>query len=97
MSDAMEFDLDAIDELRLRRWARRHYVAADQRNLSWHSVVLDEMRRKDKEHLGTASRQSYGALVPLAPHGQELPGTVIPTTAEGISIRIDAARDDHLS
>jgi hypothetical protein len=35
--------------LRLRRWARQNYVPPEQRDSSWHPVVLDEMDRKDLE------------------------------------------------
>ena len=42
-------ELDFIEELRLRRWARENYVPRQQRQLSWHTVVLDEMARKDSE------------------------------------------------
>jgi len=42
-------ELDFIEELRLRRWARENYVPRSQRQLSWNSVVLDEMARKDAE------------------------------------------------
>jgi hypothetical protein len=41
--------LDFIEELRLRRWARQNYVPPEQRDTSWHPVVLDEMDRKDLE------------------------------------------------
>jgi hypothetical protein len=42
-------DLDFIEELRLRRWAREHYVPHDQRQISWHPVIHDEMSKKDNE------------------------------------------------
>lgn len=42
-------ELDFIEELRLRRWAREHYVPATQRNDSWHPVVHEEMSKKDHE------------------------------------------------
>ena len=42
-------DLDFIEELRLRRWARENYVAEAERNDGWHPIVLDEMNRKDAE------------------------------------------------
>ena len=42
-------DLDLIEELRLRRWARENYVPPDKRQRSWHPVVLEEMRNKDHE------------------------------------------------
>ena len=42
-------DIDFIEELRLRRWARENYVPTDEREGSWHPVVLDEMRSKDED------------------------------------------------
>ncbi len=42
-------ELDLIEELRLRRWARENYVPANNRDTAWHPVVLEEMRRKDGE------------------------------------------------
>jgi hypothetical protein len=42
-------ELDFIQELRLRRWAREHYVPRDQRDRTWHPVVHDEMDRKENE------------------------------------------------
>jgi hypothetical protein len=41
--------LDLIEELRLRRWARRNYVPAEQRGGEWHPIVLDEMLTRDRE------------------------------------------------
>ena len=49
MSSAMAEELDFIEELRLRRWARENYVPRSQRQLSWHPVIVDEMNRKDVE------------------------------------------------
>jgi hypothetical protein len=42
-------EVDFIEELRLRRWARENYVPRDRRELSWHAVILDEMTHKDAE------------------------------------------------
>jgi hypothetical protein len=42
-------EVDFIEELRLRRWARENYVPRDRREGSWHPVVHDEMTRKDDE------------------------------------------------
>jgi len=42
-------DLDFVEEIRLRTWARHNYTPQNQRNREWHPVVLDEMRRKDRE------------------------------------------------
>ena len=42
-------DVDVIEEFRLRRWAREHYVPAELRDRAWHPIVLEEMHRKDGE------------------------------------------------
>jgi hypothetical protein len=49
MSSSIMADLDFIEELRLRRWARENFVPPSERQLSWHPVILDEMNRKDVE------------------------------------------------
>jgi hypothetical protein len=49
MLSSVAAELDFIEELRLRRWAREHYVPRDRRELSWHPVILDEMARKEVE------------------------------------------------
>lgn len=46
---AAVMDVDFIEEIRFRTWARENYVVRDERDDSWHPVVLDEMRRKDRE------------------------------------------------
>jgi hypothetical protein len=42
-------DVDFIEELRLRRWARENYVPEDLRDASWHPIIHDEMGKKDGE------------------------------------------------
>jgi hypothetical protein len=42
-------ELDFIEELRLRRWARENYVPRSRRQVSWHPVVHEEMERKEFE------------------------------------------------
>ncbi|MER3415121.1 MAG: hypothetical protein C4297_02785 [Gemmataceae bacterium] len=42
-------ELDIIEELRLRRWARENYVPEEARRRDWHPVILDEMAQKDRE------------------------------------------------
>lgn len=43
-------DLDLVTELRLRQWARRNYVPAAERSDSdWHTVVINEMHRIDRD------------------------------------------------
>ncbi len=49
MRSSVAAEVDFIEELRLRRWARENYVPRDRRELSWHPVILDEMSRKDLE------------------------------------------------
>jgi hypothetical protein len=44
-----KFDVDFIEELRLRRWARENYVPTPERNTAWHPIILEEMTRKDRE------------------------------------------------
>jgi hypothetical protein len=49
MLSSVAAEVDFIEELRLRRWARENYVPRTQRQLAWHPVILDEMTRKDNE------------------------------------------------
>lgn len=42
-------ELDFIEELRLRRWARENYVPPTERQETWHPVVHEEMQKKDDE------------------------------------------------
>jgi hypothetical protein len=42
-------ELDFIEELRLRRWAREHYVPPEDRSATWHPIVLQEMAAKDRD------------------------------------------------
>jgi hypothetical protein len=48
-SGVLELDLDLIEELRLRRWARENYVPPENRQRTWHPVVHEEMNKKDNE------------------------------------------------
>ena len=49
MRSSVLAELDLIEELRLRRWAREHYVPRSERRTSWHPVVHEEMSKKDHE------------------------------------------------
>jgi hypothetical protein len=49
MLSSIAAEVDLIEELRLRRWAREHYVPRNHREMSWHPVILDEMDKKDNE------------------------------------------------
>lgn len=44
-----DFEIDFIEEIRLRTWARQNYVPRSDRNDDWHPVILHEMRRIDQE------------------------------------------------
>jgi len=45
----VEQDVDPIEEMRLRTWARQNYVPVEERDEEMHPIVLDEMTRKDHE------------------------------------------------
>jgi len=42
-------EVDLIEEMRLRAWARRNYCSPESRSSEWHPVVHEEMRRKEVE------------------------------------------------
>ena len=42
-------EVDFIEELRLRRWARENYVPAENRSRTWHPIILEEMLHKDED------------------------------------------------
>ena len=52
-------DMDFIEELRLRRWARENYVPPDRRERGWHPVIHDEMRKKDSERSDAPSSYRF--------------------------------------
>ncbi len=53
MVSSVSAELDFIQELRLRRWAREHYVPRNERQSNWHPVVHEEMDKKDLEQTVT--------------------------------------------
>jgi hypothetical protein len=68
MQPASRVSVDAVEELRLRRWARENYVPIEYRDSTWHDVVLDEMLRKDgEENAIDAYAEVARRIVPLAP------------------------------
>ena len=52
-------ELDFIEELRLRRWARENWVPIDKRSHKWHPIVHDEMEKKDSETGTPLASPSY--------------------------------------
>ena len=42
-------DLDPIEEIRLRTWARKNYCPEAERDDDLHPVIIDEMIRMDRE------------------------------------------------
>lgn len=55
-------ELDFIEELRMRRWARENYVPRSQRQSSWHPIIQDEMARKDVEKGDKETAPAYAWL-----------------------------------
>lgn len=55
--------LDIVEELRVRQWARRHWVPASLRDRRWHPVILEEMLQRDQE-LGDSDAM-IDRIVPL--------------------------------
>lgn len=43
-------DLSFLEEIRLRTWARKNYAPVEDRDMTWHPVILDEMLKKDAEN-----------------------------------------------
>ena len=68
MNVAADQTLDVVEELRLRRWARVNHVPLDDRDLSWHEVVLDEMARKDTEMAEEGCDVPFSGIAPLGEH-----------------------------
>ena len=49
MVSSFSVELDFIEELKLRRWARENYAPPEHRQPSWHPIVHEEMNQKDME------------------------------------------------
>lgn len=67
--------VDVVKELRLRQWARTHYVAIEKRPRLWHPIVLDEMTRMDSEgEVVDSSAKIYAVDGPMKhrPHDEIL-------------------------
>jgi hypothetical protein len=63
MTTSQTADLDFIEELRLRRWARENYVPTHRRQDAWHPVVHEEMQRKDMDITTGAQATAAAGLV----------------------------------
>jgi hypothetical protein len=59
MTSSVLAELDFIEELRLRRWARENYVPRGERKHSWHPVIQEEMEKKDVEGNGSMAAPAY--------------------------------------
>jgi hypothetical protein len=59
MTSSGILELDFIEELRLRRWARENYVPEAERSGEWHPVVHEEMRKKDHETIEPLPNPTY--------------------------------------
>ena len=47
--EEVEEGVDAIEEIRLRTWARMNYTPSSDREENWHPIIHDEMIRIDRE------------------------------------------------
>lgn len=65
----LDDEIDLVQELKLRRWARENYVPAAVRiDDDWHPIVLNEMRHKDEDVQQRELNSSVlSSFVPLAP------------------------------
>jgi len=59
MTSSVLAELDFIEELRLRRWARENYVPHGERKQTWHPVIQEEMEKKDLEGATPAITHAY--------------------------------------
>jgi hypothetical protein len=76
--------VNLIRELRLRNWARKHYVGPAARGRHWHPIVLEEMSFRDAELAETALPvdDCCSPFVPLEPTEQyhlDEPHDAVPT------------------
>lgn len=78
-ASAMDF-VDLVEELRLRRWARINHVRADERDLDWHPIILEEMSLKDAELEELSLAPPTATFAPL---GERLPGVHASHRAHG--------------
>ncbi len=90
MTEATREGLDAVEELRLRRWARQHFVDEDQRDETWHPVVIDEMQRRDQEHQLVMHSKPYSGIVPLAPLARVAAPMTSAAAGSNLLFRIDS-------
>jgi len=51
-------EMDLIEELQMRCWARENYVPPEQRDEGWHPVIQDEMKKKDSEKYSPNQRRN---------------------------------------
>jgi hypothetical protein len=59
MTSSVMAELDFIEELQLRRWARENYVPRGERKHSWHPVIQEEMEKKDNEASAPLATHAY--------------------------------------
>lgn len=44
-------EVDLVEEMRLRTWARHHYTSPANRDSTWHPIILHEMSNMDDDLL----------------------------------------------
>ena len=74
---ALSPQIDLIEELMFRCWARRNYLPPELRETTWHPVILEEMACRDQELIEQEREESrlnrlvghtYVPLVPTVTH-----------------------------
>jgi hypothetical protein len=65
MNELAPGTIDLVEELRLRRWARANHVSPSDRDASWHTVILDEMSRRDAELEDEQRTSPFAGIAPL--------------------------------
>lgn len=78
MPALLSAQVDPIEELMFRCWARRNYLPPELREADWHPVILEEMTLRDREleeedlrqemMLSTPSARKFVPLVPTVTH-----------------------------
>ena len=95
MNAAERVGVDLIQELRLRKWARDHYVPVNERNRHWHPVVLEEMEFRDNELVNDFFWQDLlaASFVPLEPTDLRYDEAHPAIPAPKLPLTIDAAEE----
>ncbi len=85
MQHTEDLENDVVQELRLRSWARSHYVPPENRGDDLHPIVLDEMQRRDAEILSGSSAPAREWSQRLSIGKDRSTGNPSPNAAEALA------------